>query len=227
MGVLSFNCQFRYETGFELRFEFAAETGVTAIVGPSGSGKTTILNLIAGLLKPNQGRISLRDKVLFDSAGHISLPPERRGVGYVIQDYQLFPHLTVEENLRYGWRRAGKAGVEFGRIVGTLELADVLQRSPNSLSGGQKQRVALGRAILRNPQLLLLDEPLNALDADLRATIAEYLGRVIGEFKIPTLLVSHDRQSVASLAHTTLTLGSTLNPSPGPGEGPGEGLGRF
>jgi molybdate transport system ATP-binding protein len=131
----------------------------------------------------------------------------------VIQDYQLFPHLTVEENLRYGWHRAGKAGVELDRIAGILELADLLRRLPSSLSGGQKQRVALGRAILRSPQILLLDEPLNALDADLRANIAEYLGRVIGEFQIPTLLVSHDRESVARLAHTTLTLEPHSGPS--------------
>jgi molybdate transport system ATP-binding protein len=206
MSVLTFDCQFQYATGFRLSFQFTAERGVTAIVGPSGSGKTTMLNLVAGLLRPDTGRISLHDKVLFDSKARINLPPERRGVGYVIQDYQLFPHLTVEQNLRYGWRRAGKTGVEFDRIAGILELADLLHRLPSSLSGGQKQRVALGRAILRSPQILLLDEPLNALDAGLRASIAEYLGRVIGEFQIPTLLVSHDRESVARLAHTTLTL---------------------
>jgi molybdate transport system ATP-binding protein len=206
MSVLCFDSQFQYATGFRLRFQFAAETGVTAIVGPSGSGKTTILNLIAGLLKPDAGRISLHDKVLFDSKARINLPPERRGVGYVIQDYQLFPHLTVDENLRYGWKRAREVSVEFDRIVSILELGEVLRRSPGSLSGGQKQRVALGRALLRGPQVLLLDEPLNALDAALRANIAEYLGRVIAEFQIPTLLVSHDRASVASLAHTTLAL---------------------
>jgi molybdate transport system ATP-binding protein len=206
MSVLCFDCQFQYSTGFRLRFQFVAEAGVTAIVGPSGSGKTTVLNLIAGLLRPNTGRISLHDQVLFDSAARINLPPERRGVGYVIQDYQLFPHLTVEDNLRYGWRRAGKVDVEFDRIVRILELSDVLQRSPTSLSGGQKQRVAVGRAILRGPRLLLVDEPLNALDAELRASIAEYLGRVVAEFHIPTLLVSHDRESVASLAQTTLSL---------------------
>src|SRR5688572_19390727 len=102
MSDLSFDCRFRYDTGFALNFQFAAPSGVTAIVGPSGSGKTTILNLIAGLLRPAAGKISLHDAVLFDSATGTNLPPERRGVGYVIQDFQLFPHLTVEENLRYG-----------------------------------------------------------------------------------------------------------------------------
>ena len=206
MSVLCFDCRFRYDTGFALNFQFAAATGVTAIVGPSGSGKTTVLNLIAGLLRPDAGKISLHDVVLFDSSTGVNLPPERRGVGYVIQDFQLFPHLTVAENLRYGWQRSSKAGFEFKKIVDMLELADLLDRAPYSLSGGQKQRVAIGRAILRCPKLLLLDEPLNAVDADLRASIAEYLHRIIGEFQIPTLLVSHDRESVAKLAHTTVAI---------------------
>jgi molybdate transport system ATP-binding protein len=207
MSVLRFDCRFRYDTGFALNFQFAAEAGVTAIVGPSGSGKTTVLNLIAGLLRPNAGNISLHNAVLFDSSSGIDLPPERRGVGYVIQDFQLFPHLTVEQNLRYGWLRSNKeGGFEFKRIVDMLELGDLLDRAPYSLSGGQKQRVAVGRAILRCPKLLLLDEPLNAVDADLRNSIAEYLNRIIGEFQIPTLLVSHDRESVAKLAHTTVSI---------------------
>ena len=206
MSVLCFDCRFRYDTGFALNFQFAAPTGVTAIVGPSGSGKTTVLNLIAGLLRPDVGKISLHDVVLFDSSTGINLPPERRGVGYVIQDFQLFPHLTVAENLRYGWQRSSKVGFEFKKIVDMLELADLLDRVPYSLSGGQKQRVAIGRAILRCPKLLLLDEPLNAVDASLRASIAEYLDRIIGEFQIPTLLVSHDRESVAKLAHTTVAI---------------------
>jgi molybdate transport system ATP-binding protein len=209
MSVLSFDCRFRYDTGFALNFQFAAETGMTAIVGPSGSGKTTVLNLIAGLLRPNAGKISLHDAVLFDTSSGINLPPERRGVGYVIQDFQLFPHLTVDENLSYGWLRSNKVGgFEFKKIVDMLELTDLLDRAPNSLSGGQKQRVAIGRAILRCPKLLLLDEPLNAVDADLRTSIAEYLNRIIAEFQIPTLLVSHDRESVAKLAQSTVTIPS-------------------
>ena len=206
MSVLCFDCRFRYDTGFALNFQFSAATGVTAIVGPSGSGKTTVLNLIAGLLQPDAGKISLHDVVLFDSSTGINLPPERRGVGYVIQDFQLFPHLTVAENLRYGWLRSSKAGFEFKKIVDMLELADLLDRAPYSLSGGQKQRVAIGRAILRCPKLLLLDEPLNAVEASLRESIAEYLHRIIGEFQIPTLLVSHDRESVAKLAHATVAI---------------------
>jgi molybdate transport system ATP-binding protein len=207
MSVLSFDCQFRYQTGFALDFQFSAETGATAIVGPSGSGKTTILNLIAGLLRPAAGVISLRDIALFDSTARVCMPPERRGIGYVIQDFQLFPHLSVEDNLRYGWRRASGAAVDFKKIVDLLELGDLLHRVPYSLSGGQKQRVAVGRSILRRPNLLLLDEPLNAVDEPLRASIIDYLDRIIDEFQIPTLLVSHDRDSVARLARTTILIG--------------------
>ncbi len=208
MSVLRFDCRFRYPTGFSLDFEFCANSGVTAIVGPSGCGKTTILNLIAGLLTPLDGTIALHDQLLFDSKQRINLPPDRRGVGYVFQDYQLFPHLTIQENLRYGQKRTNKEGIEYGQIVETLQLSDLLIRYPVSLSGGQKQRVALGRAILRNPRLLLLDEPLSALDSDLRANVAADLARAIERFNTPTLLVSHDQDSINWLAHATVLLPS-------------------
>ncbi|HZZ30342.1 MAG TPA: ATP-binding cassette domain-containing protein [Pirellulales bacterium] len=210
MSALNFDCRFTYPHGFHLNFAFAAEQGVTALAGPSGSGKTTVLHLIAGLLTPQAGRISLPDKILFDSNLPVSLPPEQRGIGYVFQDYQLFPHLNVEQNLRYGQRRAQPAGVDFAKLVRILELDELLRRQPYSLSGGQKQRVAVGRALLRSPKLLLLDEPLSALDPSLRASVAEHLVRAIEEFHIPTLLVSHDRESIDWLAHTTISLGSAL-----------------
>ncbi len=168
MSVLRFDCRFSYPTGFGLNFSFAADSGVTALVGPSGSGKTTILNLIAGLLMPTAGSISLNGEALFDSKRGVNLAPEKRGVGYVFQDYQLFPHLSVGQNLRYGQLRTRHTGVHFERIISILEVGDLLRRYPYSLSGGQKQRVAVGRALLRNPKLLLLDEPLSALDASLR-----------------------------------------------------------
>jgi molybdate transport system ATP-binding protein len=206
MSVLRFDCRFSYPTGFGLNFAFTAESGVTALVGPSGSGKTTVLNLIAGLLTPQDGVISLRDEILFDTQRRVSLPPEVRGVGYVFQDFQLFPHLTVGQNLRYGQRRARQTGVNLERVVNILELGDLLLRYPHSLSGGQKQRVAVGRALLRSPKLLLLDEPLSALDFNLRASVAEHLVRAIEEFHIPTLLVSHDRESIDWLAHATVSL---------------------
>src|ERR1700752_4928543 len=204
MSLLHFDCRFQYDSGFRLDFAFDAGQGVTALVGPSGSGKTTTLNLIAGLLLPTSGTIRLHDQTLFDSATRLSLPPEQRHVGYVFQDYQLFPHLTVAENLRYGQRRTHSNGVSYDRIVEILELGDVAPRYPFSLSGGQKQRVALGPALLRSPELLLLDEPLSHLDAALRANVGQYLSRAIAEFKTPTLLVTHDQASVAALAHATV-----------------------
>jgi molybdate transport system ATP-binding protein len=206
MTALRFNCRFRYPTGFSLNFAFVAEAGVTAIVGPSGSGKTTVLNLIAGLLTPDSGTIALNDRTLFDAQAKVNISPERRGVGYVYQDYQLFPHLSIEDNLRYGQRRAEQASADFDRVVEVLELADVLKRYPVSLSGGQKQRVAVGRAMLRGPSLLLLDEPLTALDTNLRASVAADLRRAIDELRIPTLLVSHDQDSINWLAHTTIVM---------------------
>jgi molybdate transport system ATP-binding protein len=209
MCVLRFDCRFRYPSGFELNFAFAAGRGVTALVGPSGSGKTTILNLIAGTLHPDSGHIALRDSVLFDSRAAISLPPEQRGVGYVFQDYQLFPHLNVESNLRYGQRRTKQTSVTFEKVVEMMELGDMRRRMPYSLSGGQKQRVAVGRALLRSPKLLLLDEPLSALDSTLRESVARDMVRAIDQFQIPTLLVSHDQDSINWLAHSTVAIGTT------------------
>jgi molybdate transport system ATP-binding protein len=206
MSVLRFDCRFSYPTGFGLNFAFVADNRVTALVGPSGIGKTTVLNLIAGLLTPASGSISLHDSTLFDSKTSVNLAPEQRGVGYVFQDYQLFPHLTVGQNLRYGERRSRQTGVDFDKLVTILELTDLLRRHPQSLSGGQKQRVAVGRALLRSPKLLLLDEPLTALDTSLRASVAEHLARAIEEFQIPTLLVSHDRESIDWLAHATVSM---------------------
>jgi molybdate transport system ATP-binding protein len=209
MIALEFNCRFHYPGGFTLDFSFSAAGGVTALVGPSGSGKTTVLNLIAGLLTPDSGTITLNGQRLFNSKTNLNLPPQQRAIGYVFQDFQLFPHLTVEQNLRYGQCRTRKPGLVYEIVVKVLELGDLTKRYPVTLSGGQKQRVALGRALLRSPQLLLLDEPLTALDSELRGSIAEYLSRAIEEFCIPTLLVSHDQESIRWLAHSTVELGKS------------------
>jgi molybdate transport system ATP-binding protein len=206
MLVLEFDCRFHYPAGFSLNFAFTAGEGVTALIGPSGVGKTTVLNLIAGLLRPHDGTITLRGQALFDNKGHVDLPPNDRGVGYVFQDYQLFPHLSVLENLRYGQKRQHGGRIEFEKTVAVLELTDLLKRFPATLSGGQKQRVAIGRALLRSPKVLLLDEPLSAVHWQLRETVMDYLRRVADEFHLPTLLVSHDRESVAQLANATVEL---------------------
>jgi molybdate transport system ATP-binding protein len=207
MSVLEFNCRFHYPSGFALDFAFQAGEGVTALVGPSGSGKTTVLNLTAGLLRPEDGVIRLRDRVLFDSRSKVNVPPEKRGIGYVFQDYQLFPHMSVGENLRYGERRTGRGSIGFDKMVALLELSELVDRRPATLSGGQKQRVAIGRALLRNPALLLLDEPLSAVHRQLRESVLNYLIRVAEEFHLPTLLVSHDSESVAAVAGSVVPIG--------------------
>jgi molybdate transport system ATP-binding protein len=206
MSLLQFDCRFRHSPRFVLDLAFEAGPGVTALVGPSGCGKTTTLRLIAGLLTPESGRIQLGDRLLFESNKRVNVPPEQRELGLVFQDYQLFPHLSVEQNLRYGLVRNPKSSIDFGHLVEILELRPLLSASPHSLSGGEKQRTAIGRAILRGPKLLLLDEPLSALDPDLRESISGYLERVIGEYHIPTLLVTHDPQSIERLAHTTIRI---------------------
>jgi molybdate transport system ATP-binding protein len=207
MSVLSFDCRFAYPPGFALDLAFAAEAGVTALVGPSGCGKTTALNLIAGLLTPQDGVIRLGDETLFDSRTGVNLPPERRGVGYVFQDYMLFPHLSVEDNLRYGARRSSGVAVDFDKVVRELAVDELLPRSIASLSGGQKQRVAVGRALLRGPRLLLLDEPVSAVHEELRDSMSDFVIKLVREMRIATILVSHDRGSVSRLADATVSLG--------------------
>ena len=152
---------------FTLAAKFEAAAGATALFGPSGSGKTTIVNLIAGLIAPDRGRIALDDTVLFDSAARIDVPPHRRRIGYVFQEGRLFPHLTVRRNLDYGRWMSGLArdDAEMRRIVELLDIGHLLDRRPGKLSGGERQRVAIGRALLMRPRLLLLDEPLASLDA--------------------------------------------------------------
>jgi molybdate transport system ATP-binding protein len=203
---LSFHCRHRYPSGFVLDARLEAGDGVTALVGPSGSGKSTILSLIAGILKAQDGKILLGDRILLDTSRNICLPPEKRRVGLVFQDQLLFEHMTVRGNLRYGQRRRPARQIEFDRVVDVLELRDLLDRRPRTLSGGQRQRTALGRTILHGPELLLLDEPLSALDPALKDRIVEYLSRAFAEWHIPTLLVSHHAEEVNRLAERTVVV---------------------
>lgn len=214
MRPMTFDCEHRYDSGFTLRVNFRTAGGVTALVGPSGSGKTTVLSIIAGILRPPHGRVTLGDRVLLDTTSGICVPPEQRRIGLVFQDHLLFPHLSVRGNLLFGARRAGRdSGMNLAHVAEVLELRDVLERSPHTLSGGQKQRVALGRAIMCGPDLLLMDEPLAGLDDALRGRVLDYVERIISEYRLPTLLVSHHRADVARLADQVVRLDHGLTAS--------------
>lgn len=189
--------------GFELDAAFRmAKPGVTALFGPSGAGKTTIANAIAGLFHPDGGRIVIDDRVVFDRNAGIDVPPRLRRIGTVFQDARLFPHMSVEKNLRFGWRRVEPRASEdeFARIVDMLGLAHLLARKPAKLSGGEKGRVALGRALLASPTLLLLDEPLAALDAARKAEILPYLEKLRDDARLPMIYVTHSLEEVMRLA---------------------------
>jgi molybdate transport system ATP-binding protein len=181
---------------------FEAGSGATALFGPSGAGKTTIINMIAGLVRPDRGRIMHEGRLLFDSAGRVDLGPHRRRFGYVFQDGRLFPHLTVARNLDYGRRMCGlpRDRAETERIVGLLDIGHLAQRRPGHLSGGERQRVAIGRALLMRPALLLLDEPLASLDAARKAEIMPYLERLRDEARMPMIYVSHHAAEVERIA---------------------------
>jgi molybdate transport system ATP-binding protein len=185
---------------FTLDVSFTAPAGVTVVFGPSGSGKTSLVNAVAGLATPDAGRIVIGDTVLLDNTKRINLAPHKRRVGYVFQDARLFPHMSVIRNLTYG----GDHDAE--RLIAVLGLGDLLERRPAGLSGGERQRVALGRALMCNPQVLLMDEPLAALDARRKAEILPYIERLRDEVQVPILYVSHDVSEVARLATTLVVL---------------------
>ncbi len=176
---------------FGLRADFIVSQDRVGIFGPSGSGKSTLISLIAGLQQPDSGVIRLNGVTLFDRKA--SLPPERRRIGVIFQDPHLFPHLTVKGNLLYGRRRCPPQDrkVEFDALVDVLQLSGLLERGVNRLSGGEKQRVAIGRTVLSNPRLLLMDEPLSALDDTLRFQIIPFLKNACDAFRIPYIFVSH------------------------------------
>jgi molybdate transport system ATP-binding protein len=187
---------------FSLDAAFRADGGVTALFGRSGSGKTSLIRIIAGLTRPAEGRVLLGDEVLVDTARRIFVPAHRRRFGYVFQEARLFPHLTVRQNLAYGrWFAPKGARTESpDRIVDLLGIGNLLDRRPVNLSGGEKQRVAIGRALLAAPRLLLMDEPLAALDEERKAEILPYLERLRDEVGIPIVYVSHSVAEVARLA---------------------------
>lgn len=193
---------------FRLDVRTETEGRVVALFGRSGSGKTTLANVIAGLVRPDRGRVVLDGRVLYDDARGIDVPAHRRRVGYVFQEGRLLPHLTVRGNLLYGLRRtpAAERNVSFSRVVELLGIDHVLERRPGDLSGGEKQRVAIGRALLTSPRVLLMDEPLASLDAHRRSEVLQYIELMRDEVGIPIVYVSHSVEEVVRLADTVVLM---------------------
>jgi molybdate transport system ATP-binding protein len=193
---------------FLLDVGFSSDARVTALVGPSGVGKTTALNIIAGLVRPDAGRVVVDGSVLLDTATQTFMPPHRRGVGYVFQDARLFPHLSVRRNLLYGrWFARGRPGPGLDEVSALLGISHLLDRGTNRLSGGEAQRVALGRAILSHPRLLLMDEPLASLDDARKNEILPWIEKLRDEVRIPIVYVSHSAAEVERLADLVVRLG--------------------
>ena len=178
--------------------------GVTALFGLSGSGKSSLINLVSGLINPDEGVISLNDRELFNSVENVCVPINQRNIGYVFQDARLFPHYTVNGNLRYGMKNTSKD--EFNYIVELLGIGHLLKRYPITLSGGEKQRVAIGRALLADPEILLMDEPLSALDLPRKRELMNYLERLSKEINIPILYVTHSLDELLRLAERVILL---------------------
>ena len=193
---------------FAVNVSFISESGATVLFGQSGAGKTSVINMIAGLLTPDRGRIVLDDDVLFDSKARVDVPPSRRRIGYVFQEGRLFPHFSVQRNLDYGRWMSGHAfdPAAFRHAVELLDIGHLLDRRPGKLSGGERQRVAVGRALLMRPRLLLLDEPLASLDAARKREILPYLERLRDEAHVPLIYVSHDAAEVRRIATRVVRL---------------------
>ena len=195
--------------GHVIASSFMAPPGLTALFGPSGAGKTSVLNMVAGLLIPDEGTINVAGIPLFDSASSLNVAPEQRRAGYVFQDGRLFPHKRVRDNLLYGQRFAlpEHRWMHFDDAVAFLGIEPLLGRWPLSLSGGEKQRVAIGRALLSGPRFLLMDEPLSSLDRPRREEVMRVIERIRDELALPILYVSHDATEVERLADTVVEIG--------------------
>lgn len=195
---------------FALDADFKSESRVTAIFGRSGSGKTSVLNVIAGLLRPERGRVAVDGTVLLDTGAGVFVPPHRRRIGYVFQDERLFPHLSVKSNLTYGRIFAGSSRyyASFEEVIDLLDLGSLLHRGIAALSGGEKQRVAIGRALLSSPRLLLLDEPLSSLDERRKEEVMPFLEKLRDRASMPIVYVSHVLSEIERLAGTVVLMAS-------------------
>ena len=193
---------------FHIEASFAGAGRVTGLFGASGAGKTSLVNMIAGLLRPDRGTISIDSETLDDTAARVHVPAHRRRIGYVFQDARLFPHLDVRQNLDYGRRmnRLADDPVQRARVTDLLDVGELLDRRPGQLSGGERQRVALGRALLAQPRLLLLDEPLGSLDEERKVEILPYLVRLRDEASVPMVYVSHNAREMRQLATSIVML---------------------
>jgi molybdate transport system ATP-binding protein len=205
--MIEFSCRL-CRPRFTLDADFTCPAGCVALFGPSGSGKTTVAKLIAGLERPQRGRIAVDNRVLLDTSAGISLPVHKRRVGLVFQDGQLLPHLTVRQNLAYGryFSPDDAASVSFESVVDLLGIGHLLAARPATLSGGERQRVAIGRALLAAPRLLVMDEPLASLDADRKLEILPFIERLRDELALPIVYVSHALEEVARLASVVVRL---------------------
>jgi molybdate transport system ATP-binding protein len=204
---------------YSLDLDFTSGGGITALFGRSGAGKTTVVNMIAGLVRPDHGQIIVNGTVLFDSEQGIDVPPEKRRLGYVFQEPRLFPHMTVRRNLLFGTRYAPESvTVSLEQIVDLLGLNALLNRQPGSLSGGERQRVAIGRALLANPRLLLMDEPLANLDPERRDEVLSFVEELHAAVHIPIIYVSHNMEEIIRLADTAILLGDGRVAAEGPVE---------
>jgi molybdate transport system ATP-binding protein len=193
---------------FRLEVAFNAEHERTVVFGPSGSGKSMTLQCIAGLIRPDAGRIEVGSRVLYDSAAGIDLPPQVRNVGHLVQDYALFPHMNVEDNVAFGLKgqvhRGQERSARVREYLEQFEIAGLARSLPRNLSGGQRQRVALARALIRHPDVLLLDEPLSALDPLLRARVRRELLDLQTRFQVPMIVITHDPADVEALAQNVV-----------------------
>jgi molybdate transport system ATP-binding protein len=203
---LVFRLRHRFPTiEMDMAFEVPS-AGVTMLFGPSGCGKSTVINAAAGLFRPDECHVSLDDRVLVDTRSGVWLPPERRRVGLVFQDAKLFPHMSIETNLRFGMRRSAPGSIEFDEVVDLLGIRPLLARRPKTLSGGERQRVAIGRGLLAQPHLLLMDEPLASLDAPRKAEILPFLTRLKTALKLPVIYVTHSLEELAQLGDSVVLL---------------------